>query len=302
MLLQCSEVFAPIAGGAIFNLSDHRLDGVDLESMDCRPALFQGRATTRVVYRPRRVASAEGTRSITSFDFSLDHPEPLLIHEDYGGGSVSQQFLRRVRFAEPAAAEIRAALAALGPVDAAIHLRNTDYKTSLGNFFREVKPRLEGRRVLICCDNPKTIASVRQSLDRSVVVTATDIFDTGGEPLHSPAVYRGDADRRRATVNSLIDLCALATAPELYVVELTKGGYSGFSELAVFLSQNRDVLNTLLAISPAASQPASTVTRVRTPPLSRVLSRILGWEPGFLKRFRRRRRARRRAMKARSDR
>lgn len=287
LLLPCSEFFTPVAGDAIFSLSDHRLAGIDLDSMDCRPALLQGRTTAQVIPRRRRIRTADGTRAQTSFDFSRDHAETLLIHEDYGGSFASQKFLNRVRFADAVATEIRAALAELGSVDAAIHLRNTDYKTPLDNFFGEVKPKLAGRRVLICCDDPATIARVRQSLDGSEVVTATEIVDKGGQPLHNPRAYQEDAERRRASVNSLIDLCALATAPELYVVQLNFGAYSGFSELAVFLSQNPGVLNTLLGIIPGATHPPAVVTRVQTKSPFRVLFRLTGWNPLFGKRLRR---------------
>ena len=275
LLLSFSNFFRPLADDQIISLDDKRLIGLNFDSLDCQPAVIGRRLNAyRVKHVGGRLREAKTLQEL-SFDFSRDYDEPLLVHEQHGGGSSSHDFLRRVTFADPVASEIRDALSKLGRCDAAIHLRNTDQKTFVGAFLRKIRNRLEGQRVLICTDNANTIERVRTFMKSSQVVTASNI--TGrGKRLHDGRNYADHEEKRQATVNAFVDLCALASADALYLAQLSRGNYSGFSELAVFLTQNRDVLGALLRLPPTGDRPsAGTVVRVKSPALIALVLRSL---------------------------
>ncbi|MEO6394704.1 MAG: hypothetical protein ABIO40_02200 [Devosia sp.] len=284
IMLQYSAFFAPFDGGQVLDIDASRLADSDLNAMECYPPTIRGRINS---YRTSRSVSRRlrdiDSKAELSFDFSLDHREQLLVHEQAGGGHLSFDFLRRVRFADDIATDIRHALKSLGASDAAIHLRNTDAKTSVRSILKKVKRELLGLRVLICTDDAATISIARETLNASQIVTASTIVRADGKPLHFRQAYSNDDQRRQATLNSLTDLCALASADRLYIAQLSRGNYSGFAELAAFLAQNRDVLDRLLGRQDGANaRPPGIVVRIESSPFlafilrrtRRILSRL----------------------------
>lgn len=218
-----------------------------LQRLDGRPALPSGVGTHRAVYSDSRGNFVDpGTDQLLTFDFGSDHPEPLLLHEQCGGGDLSYRLLDRVTLAPAVRSEVARALAGLPADYAAVHVRNTDYRTDYEPLFAAIRTQLAGRDVLVCSDDAGAIARARQVFDRSHVLTVTHTPDIPGQPLHQHRTYRSDGDKVRATIAAITDLMALGGANDLHFADVTRGYPSGFSRLARHLNDNKPVIRSLL--------------------------------------------------------
>lgn len=179
------------------------------------------------------------------FDRDRPHAESLLVHEQCGGGSDSLDALRRLRFTDPVAAIVRSRLAPLGGGYAGVHVRHTDDRVDAEGFLASLREPLAGRRVLVCTDNPRVVDLARRMLAASEVLTATTLADVGGMARHAPAAFPDPASRRRANLDALVDLMALAHAETVLLRRCFSGRLSGFGVLAKLLSGHRDVRDGL---------------------------------------------------------
>lgn len=224
----------------------------DLELLDdiaCRPAALQGRISQHptgysAAFR-NLIDRVSGER--LSFDFRLDHPESLLLHEQCGGGKEGGPLLARLRLVPEIRDLACKRLARLPPDYVGIHVRNTDHSTDYEALYRQVLPRIEGRTVLICSDDALAISRARQVFDRATVITAIDLPDTGNRPLHRRDSHASDTAHREAMIAALIDLLALGQASEVIFANVAAGYPSGFSRLATYLCANKPVLKALLS-------------------------------------------------------
>jgi len=180
-----------------------------------------------------------------TFDRERDHAAPLLVHEQFGGGTASLDALRRLRFTPPVAGIIRARIAPLGTGYVGVHLRHTDLQLGDAGFLGTLRESLAGRRVLVCSDDARLLEEAPRILAGSTVLAASAIMDTGGLPQHHAASFPETASRRRANLDALVDLVALGAAEEV-LLPCPSGRISGFGRLAKLLSEHREVLAGLL--------------------------------------------------------
>ncbi|MBA2124651.1 hypothetical protein DLM45_00195 [Hyphomicrobium methylovorum] len=219
-----------------------------LNQLACLPHEVSGRIGTYKAQFMRDGRNNVDTLTGTSltFDFSCDHAEPLLLHDQSSGGSASQSLIRDLWFSPSVAEAIQNAMRDIKPGYVAIHIRHTDYQTDYRAFIESIANDLIGKRVLICTDNPEVRSFVVESLPQSEPFFVTEIVETGGKPLHVSRYITSDDDRRRSAINSLIDLAALGMADSVLYTGVTRGCVSGYSRLASFLCKNKDVLENLL--------------------------------------------------------
>jgi hypothetical protein len=230
----------------LFHLPESQIEF--LNTLSCYPKPVQGKIDTyQALYSDEYNYYVEEQCEEFRFEL-LDHcSEQLLVYEQCGGGTKSRAFFERVTFSNSVIDLVEKAIVRLGENYAAIHVRHTDYKSDYGNFFRQVSERVRSKRLLICSDSTEVISLAKSIFKSSDVVTnSLPVFtDT---PLHYPRLYTTDEQRWQATTNSLIDLVTLANASELFLCPL-KGGnplYSGFSQLAGYLNENRGIISALL--------------------------------------------------------
>lgn len=270
---QLFTVVTPHAGVTL------RPDAALLESLDhlvCRPAELQGRVSTyevRVEQGRYNVDTATGVLTrFASKDIGADTPdcpEPLLIYDDWGGGTESFDLLSRVRFTDAVASRLRDALRAAGASYSAVHVRNTDYRTDYERLFARIKRRVRGHPLLVCSDDPEVIAYARRSIGSRIIEpggyhASTD--PTGA--LHLPGAYASSVELQESVFVALRDLVLLANATRLYVAPVEqvvdhqtldttgriayravgRGQLSGFSRLAQLLCDRKDILDALLNV------------------------------------------------------
>ena len=171
----------------------------------------------------------------------------MLLHEQCGGGTDSFTLFDRVCLADDILPLARERLRPLGQDYAAIHARNTDYKTEHEDLFREIYPRVANRPLLVCSDDAAVVAHARTFFGHSKILTTRTSAHSGDRPLHFRYKKRGsDEQRREATIDSLVDLIALGRADELYFADVTAGFPSGVSVLAEYLCGHKHVIAALL--------------------------------------------------------
>ncbi len=220
-----------------------------LDQLDCRPAAAKGKlGTFKILYskESRQFCEQESGTPLT-FDFDRDHPEPLLVHAQCGGGTLSTKLLHRVTLSRQAQTHITKKLATLPDRYIGIHVRNTDYETDYVRLFESVFERATGQSVLVCSDDADVIAHAKAFFSRSTVVTVSEIPQKDRRPLHRRGTWKGERERQFATIAALTDLLALGGADELFFANVTAGHPSGFSLLAHYLAKNRRLIGELLS-------------------------------------------------------
>lgn len=180
----------------------------------------------------------------TTPDLKKDYRERLVVFHNGGGGKNSFRPFANLMLKKQLAENITAQLSersVCGDYDA-IHVRNTDYTTDFKSFFNTLRETVKNRKLLICSDDWDCREYAKSFFDQSEVVTAADIKNTGGVPLHTLTtdVY---ANNR----SMLADLVALSGAKRLFFTSATPDGEpSGFSTLADSLRQHRDIRRFML--------------------------------------------------------
>ena len=186
----------------------------------------------------------------TSFDFSSDHMEDLLIHLNCGGGIASHSLIPCLRITQRIQGRILSYLSSL-PLDyIAFHIRNTDIKTDFITLFKATAPNLRGRNVLVCSDDSHVIAAAKDIFVESTIYSNDKVYYTSGHlSLHSRENYRDLNEMDDATIVSLCDLFALAFSSQLIIAKHRGNWYSGFSRLAYELFQNKEMSRMVLGVS-----------------------------------------------------
>lgn len=258
LLAEFSEFFSPRDSltKVHFSLSEEQL--CLLNTFTCFPHSIQGKLNTYfAVYSmdSKNYVDRE-TTAILTFNFDKNYDELVLIHEQCGGGNLSFDLLNRISISENIRPIVLDRIQHLGHEYLAIHVRNTDYQTQYKDLFLDIYPSVTNKSLLVCSDDAKVISHAKNFFILSNVLTSSQTPQTGNKPLHLSSTHSDDAQRKKATVNSIIDLIALGRSTKLYFANVTAGHSSGFSRLAMHLCQNKNVIDALLKLD--TSTPSST--------------------------------------------
>jgi len=191
------------------------------------------------------------TGCVLGFDHSRDHDAHVLVYDQGGGGPGAIQLLTRLTLRPDAANEIVNRLLTLGPIFDAVHIRHSDYQTEFETFLKGLRLVLKGRRVVMCSDSADAkLAAARILHPTTTLLSASDIPDTGGRPLHRDR--GGGDDVRKTLLDMLTDFFALSLAENLFFTSLSSGNkngmtFSGFSLLAAGLGQHPETNEHLLS-------------------------------------------------------
>lgn len=185
-----------------------------------------------------------------TFDHNLDYSEKILVHEQCGGGTESFDLISSINFSEEVSCLINEKLIHLPENYAAIHVRNSDYKTDYENFFQKLSSEIDVANILICSDDIN-VKNSAQNYFKKFNLFFTDVpMNAEGRPLHHATNYLTDQDKFSATVCAFADLIALARSGNLFFSNVIlnsqlKSYPSGFSRLANFLNENKHIVNKL---------------------------------------------------------
>ena len=215
----------------------------ELNRMTCRPDCIAGKISSYSFSGGPDNCVETNSATPLRFDMSIQHPETLLVHHQYGGGTLSFEALSRLRLV-PEIADRVARIKAAHPSYVALHVRNTDYQTAYEPLLEAIR-QTDAPSILLCSDDARCKERAHALLGNRLFF-CSETPDTGGRSLHANARL----DRWTENCNALVDLTMLALANTLYVAPTTSGVYSGFSLLANFLHHNRQTLRELLGSVP----------------------------------------------------
>lgn len=220
----------------------------ELEKYSYYPNNLQGKLAylSKYVSGENFVDSGSGQR--LTFNHLLDYDQTILVHEQCGGGSGSLDCLSRLSFTNEVCSSIAIKLAPIFTTDqyAAIHIRNTDYKTDYKRLFSRVEPRISHERVLICTDSLEAAEYAKLFFQNRKLIFTSPLIDTGRVALHEYAATRYQAaSQYNAVINAVTDLIALSLSDQLFFGETKANVVSGFSKLAGSLHQNRGIVQQL---------------------------------------------------------
>jgi hypothetical protein len=243
-----------------------------LNTLDCNPSILTGKVDTYSAKFKSGVGYVEeqtghptrfGSQRLKGLD--TDRSEPLLIYEAGGGGTVSQEFLNRIKFTQEVSLEITTAIQKLQRPYHAVHVRNTDYRTDYKKLFKKIKKKGGSQRLLVCSDDLDVITYANDYFSGEILFFPDRIRSMSPSgALHTYGSYSDDDTRRRAVIDSLIDLIALGCSNHLFISSIIGRGvastlesknqfklynkFSGFSNLALNLCQNQKTINHLLGL------------------------------------------------------
>lgn len=220
----------------------------ELNRLSTRPVILQGKVGSfQLEYSTELQNLCEKDSGIpVTFNFEIDHKEHLLIHAQFGGGSLSYRLLNNLYLSEVVRVKILENLSMLPNNYIGIHVRNTDYKTDYRSFFQSIAKNVSHANLFVCSDDAYVIQQARLFFKSSNIIEIDAIPNNNNGPLHHPNPSQNDLERRNITTKALTDLICLANADELYYANVSHGFPSGFSRLARYMHENKHLINSLL--------------------------------------------------------
>jgi hypothetical protein len=231
----------------------------NLESLDCYPPEVFGRIFTLNHIAHPDPAKRYGANVVDSdtlvslrFDPKKDYSERLLLRQQWGAGIKSFSAVEHLTIVPSLGQRIRAAIDQLPPGYAALHIRNTDYRTDVAQVIRGIRKQVAGKDLLLCTDDAAAFDQVSAGLpDTRVHRLTVPAFDDG-KPVHITAKGHGAQMRHRVASDAILDLCALAAGSTVFTAQILPTGKktsptkSGFSRLAEHLAVDKSRLRKFL--------------------------------------------------------
>jgi hypothetical protein len=109
-----------------------------------------------------------------------------------------------------------------------------------------MKNQFDNQIVLICSDDSHVIEYAKQYLEKSVVLTSSEIPDLGGQPYQIPFVH-GEEAKKKLSIDAIVDLIALGESREVFstLIVNREVAHSGFSQLAAELCADKSIAHEL---------------------------------------------------------
>jgi hypothetical protein len=248
IFVDLSELFVNTSENEfIFNLPNELIE--ELNKLSCQIKVIEKKIDIyKCEYEKENNYVESTTREKLTFDFSIDHKENLLLHEQCGGGTDSINLLKRLKLTDELKKKFNHCK--IEGAYKSIHIRNTDYKTNHISLLNELKEELSGQKVLVCSDNQNVVEDAKTILSESDIISKTkNNFSEVGKPLHSTHNNYTYEQKKLLTENSIIDLLLLANSEKIYYSNLSGFNFvklSGFTKLSILLNQHKDTLNKLI--------------------------------------------------------
>jgi len=208
-----------------------------------RPKFLAGRVNQyEATWSPKAQAHVDrqAKKKPVTFDFSRNHNEQVLVHDQCGGGTLSILALQRLRLASTAVEAIAPRLQRFRN-HTAVHVRNTDIRTDYVSLFQEVAASLPEGLIVLCTDDWHCQVYARELFGERVFLSS-DIPDTDGRPLH----WNRGQDPGLTNLDAITDLLAMALSKQLFVSKRASGQVSGYFRLAQALRERPDIVDGLL--------------------------------------------------------
>ena len=216
-----------------------------------QPAELVGKISSYVVrWRSSHIDYVECTAGVpVTFDFGVDHPDTLLIHEQAGGGSIGLNALSKLVLTPQVGLEVTRRLTTLPDIYDAIHVRHSDYRSNYLGQLRRCRRMFRGCNLLVATDSYEVAEATKGIFaPQTHIFSVTELQDIGRTPLfmakHKP--------RTSLSVDLLSDLLGLALCQRFVYFGLAARGnngvkVSGYTILAYMLHNELGIVANLFS-------------------------------------------------------
>lgn len=242
-----SKYFLSIQPRLIF---DRRSFPEDLESFSVYPPVFKNDIFDIEFEfdKIKKVYVDSANRIPLSFNFEIDYEQKLLVHQNGGGGASSFHALKRMRMHDNIVDELINRLRLINNNYIGVHVRNTDYISDYKVILDALSRSQYLGPVLLCTDDPNILEIFKNNLKNNII-SFTKFNLSGDSRLHF--LTKNDDSYSRNT-DAILDLILLSMSIKLLVAKLLpnneapNGGISGFSRLALMLSEDKRALKQII--------------------------------------------------------
>ena len=181
-----------------------------------------------------------------TFKFDESYSQDVLVHHQCGGGLDSIFALSHLSLTETVVEELVRRITMIGTKYTAVHIRNTDYATSITRHLDLLRSEVVVP-LFVATDNADSLSACIDEFGRENVVSFARLPETVGAPIHSTHTGIAAYDKN---VDAITDVLCLAFAHKFIKIPLDSGAhgvtYSGFSNLAEGLRADPGVLRGLV--------------------------------------------------------
>ena len=191
------------------------------------------------------------TRVALNVDLSIDHPEPVLIHEQAGGGYSAWNCLRRVAVRPEDQKRISNLLPDLPNKFDGVHIRGTDYSPLTSELISTLNTPRAKLPLLVCSDSNEILTKAEEMFSERTIITFAPHPVDADAPLHAHGSFATASERNAAAARLLAELAALSRARRFYFGTVVspyvdfKQHVSGLSTLLVYLVAHRRLSKAL---------------------------------------------------------
>ena len=174
-----------------------------------------------------------------SIDLSIEYTEDIIYYNNCGGG-IPYTLLNYFHFNPIIIDSYRTRLNALPKNYTSMHIRNTDIKSDVDNFISTHQYNLKNNSCFIATDDIVTRDKIKQ-LYGSNIYFFSNIPKLKGANIH---YNHENIDHKQFIIDCIVDILLLASANNFYYSSYS----SGYSRLALYLFENKEILNKILNI------------------------------------------------------
>lgn len=231
-----------------------------LNALACHPSQLQGRIHAfKTAYDAGTNQQRDlQTRISTRLNFKSSATEPLVVHEDFGGGNKSVKTLRLLCLKTDVADEINRRLSVLPASYVALQVRNTDRQSDYLPFFAQHREKFANSMVLLCSDDDKVSSHAQDVFGPDKIINLRRIGGFHGKPLHLLGKKISEEAKFNILLDALTDIMAMAMANAVYVANHE----SGFGRLGRALQADKALASQLLG-RPLPSGPGTLRARLQ---------------------------------------
>lgn len=170
-----------------------------------------------------------------TFDLNVDYPERCLIYHGCGGGPYGAEALGFFRLTEDLCSYLLTSMARLPKSYASAHLRYTDMRINLEEFFVKLEGSLSLPYLYVATDSRLALEKARQILEPNITVLnfSSSFISSSNDPIHmaNPLVPQ---TLERSSINkaAFLDLLCLVESDLFFWSPTNRGQVSGYTLLA----------------------------------------------------------------------
>lgn len=187
-------------------------------------------------------------------DFSKSYEEEVIIHREWGGGTMSRYALSFLKFQPNLAKSIQHKLNLMPDDYCSVYVRNTDLKTNYEELFERIKSEIDDKYLLICTDDYRVIEYAKGIFSKLLFDEDIVKNEIPSEPLMS--MLPNNFDNTKVNIDAITDLILGASAIQVFPTFVSafsnnkpvpKNFQSGYMLLGIYLNQNKHVIRELLS-------------------------------------------------------